>query len=295
MLDVSSLLDYIREKSLEFFGIHYGTYRAIVTDNKDPLGSGRVQVYIENVGDDFGPNHWFSPAFLGGAGKKRGTFWVPDIGDAVYVCFDGGNTSRPKCYFGGWHGTGEVPDALAPDPKTKIPYKKGMVTRLGHSLVFDEQPGKETVKLAWHKPSSTDPAAKTTDEGFEETANLKTGSSAFLAISNGGVLLANQTGTLFNMGSNGNSLWMNSDGSYVLMDASGVTIVTSNGIMVNLAGGSATITAPQDITLAAPSITLEAAGIFVGPLKTELLAWLKTHLHYSAVGSTAPPTQAGLL
>jgi uncharacterized protein involved in type VI secretion and phage assembly len=164
---------------LEYFKRYYGSYMAIVRDNKDPEGRGRIQAYCPEVGQqDPGPTVWIQPSFPG-AGKNRGSFWPPEIGDGVWVRFSNGDPSKPKSYQGGWFGSAEVPSEFATD--SDVPNKRGFVTRGGHSIVFSDTPGDERVELTWHKPSST--VSDRTD------TPARTGQVAFLRFSEESIIL----------------------------------------------------------------------------------------------------------
>ena len=156
---------------LEYFKRYYGSYMAIVRDNKDPEGRGRIQAYCPEVGQqDPGPAVWIQPA-LSGAGNSRGTFWPPEIGDGVWVKFANGDPSKPKTYHGGWYGTGEVPAEFATD--SDVPDKRGMMTRGGHSIVFSDTPGDERLEITWHKPSAVEEDRTKTPERTGQVAFLR--------------------------------------------------------------------------------------------------------------------------
>ena len=83
-------------------------YRGIVVDNNDPQGKGRVKIRIPQIygvsTDDVSfvatPNiPWATCAVLP-AGNDSGSFLPPNIGDTVFVTFEGGQSNYP-IYFGG--------------------------------------------------------------------------------------------------------------------------------------------------------------------------------------------------
>jgi hypothetical protein len=72
----------------------YGVYRAIVSDNVDPLKNGRLKLQIPQV---------FGDAVTGwawGISPSQSSALLPNIGDGVFVSFEGGDPSYPI-----WHGT----------------------------------------------------------------------------------------------------------------------------------------------------------------------------------------------
>jgi hypothetical protein len=72
-----------------------GNWRAIVTDNQDPVKSGRVKISIESLGLN---NMWAEPAIQIGGSAIHGSYAIPRIGDKIFVFFDGNNINHP-IYF----------------------------------------------------------------------------------------------------------------------------------------------------------------------------------------------------
>lgn len=136
---------------LEFFRRYYGLYRAEVKKVDDPESRGRIQVQCPEVGHTQVLNKWVDPGFMA-AGKQRGWFWPPEVGDSVWVSFERGDAGKPNLYFGGWFGSDEVPTELG--YADKKPKRRGFATRTGHTIVFNEESGKESVEIYWRKPGS---------------------------------------------------------------------------------------------------------------------------------------------
>lgn len=130
-----------RETSVEDGGYVKGVGIAIVTQNKDPDGFGRVKVRYT----------WFDPpresvwarVALPMAGDDRGFAMIPEVGDEVAVCFERGDLRFPivvGALFGG---------------KAKIPFRNGdgkndlriIKSRAGHTLTFNDGP-QQSVELA---------------------------------------------------------------------------------------------------------------------------------------------------
>ena len=157
---------------------YYSIYRGTVTDNKDPDSLGRVKILCPQVGQTAAPDRWVLPATMGG-GNRRGMFFVPEVDDTVWVSFYEGDHDRPEVYWGGWYGevdpTGDeptdVPIRLAPKPKGAYPEKKGFTTRAGHSLIFNDEDGKESITIQWNQPADGDPA-KTDPESLSCEGHL---------------------------------------------------------------------------------------------------------------------------
>lgn len=84
----------------------YGKYRGKVTDNRDPLGLGRVMVECVAVFGE-GRENWAEPCSPY-AGAGVGLFLVPPVDAQVWVEFEAGDPQKPilgGCFW----GAGEVP------------------------------------------------------------------------------------------------------------------------------------------------------------------------------------------
>lgn len=87
--------------------LRYGKYKAIVTDIADPQERGRIKVSCPRVMGN-GQSDWCevcSPvAYEGG-----GDFFLPKVGDTVWIEFEEGNPSRP-IWVGGWWSIANTPN-----------------------------------------------------------------------------------------------------------------------------------------------------------------------------------------
>ncbi len=113
----------------------YGKYRGVVSDNMDPLMTGRVKATVPDVLGDR-ESGWAMPCVpFGGSGM--GMVVLPSVGAGVWIEFENGNPDYP-IWTGCWWGSAAdvPPDALVP------PYKKTMiVTEGGHKITLDDTPG----------------------------------------------------------------------------------------------------------------------------------------------------------
>ena len=90
------------ETNLESGGFVKGVAVALVTDNKDPDGLGRVKVRYPWHSQST-QSYWAriaSPM----AGKDRGTVFYPEVGDEVLVVFDREDLRFPYVLGGLWNG-----------------------------------------------------------------------------------------------------------------------------------------------------------------------------------------------
>lgn len=118
-----------------------GVAVAVVINNQDPQGLGRVQVKLPNYSDlDIG--HWARVAVLM-AGNQRGSFFLPEVGDEVLVAFEGGDLERPFILGGLWNGQDNPPDTNADGQNNKRFFK----SRSGHLVRFDDTDGAEKIEI----------------------------------------------------------------------------------------------------------------------------------------------------
>lgn len=110
---------------------------AIVTDNQDPQGWGRVKVKFPTLTEEHASN-WARVVSVG-AGSDRGFDCLPEINDEVLVGFEHGDIHRPYIIGGVWNGQDSPPEAIADsivDSKVRL---RTIKTRTGHTLQFVEE------------------------------------------------------------------------------------------------------------------------------------------------------------
>jgi uncharacterized protein involved in type VI secretion and phage assembly len=113
-------------------GLLRGVSVGIVAQNKDPDGLGRVKVrfpWRENPDE----SHWARIA-VPMAGKDRGIWFLPEIGDEVLVACDTEKIEHPYILGSLWNGK-EPPPTTNADGKNDI---RMIRSRGGHEIVFDD-------------------------------------------------------------------------------------------------------------------------------------------------------------
>ena len=79
----------------------FGKYRGVVTDNFDPLQTGRIMARVPDLsGSDV--INWAMPCAAGNVSKKIGSA-LPKIGASVWIEFEQGDPSYPiwtGCFYG---------------------------------------------------------------------------------------------------------------------------------------------------------------------------------------------------
>ena len=131
----------------------YGAVTGFVQDVKDPLGLGRVKVdfpWLAEEKDDTvsieddekrAHSYWARVATLM-AGKERGSYFVPEIGDEVLVLFGHGELDRPYIVGVLWNKEDKPPEEMDADGKNDV---RAIHTRSGHKLIFNDSEDKPSI------------------------------------------------------------------------------------------------------------------------------------------------------
>jgi len=132
-------------------GLVRGVSVAVVAQNRDPEGLGRVKVrfpWRENPDE----SHWARIA-VPMAGKGRGTFFLPEVGDEVLVACEAERVEHPYVVGCLWNGQDTPPETNA-NGRNDL---RLIRSRSGHEIVFDDgalgridihlKDGKRTVRL----------------------------------------------------------------------------------------------------------------------------------------------------
>lgn len=86
---------------------HRSVLPALVTNVKDPDNTGRVKVSFPTLSDQ--EESWWARVVQAGAGAKRGTVLLPEVGDEVLVAFAGTGVAAPYVLGGVYNGK-DLPD-----------------------------------------------------------------------------------------------------------------------------------------------------------------------------------------
>lgn len=151
---VENFLRDVQENGLEnsMARRYYAKYEALVVSNRDPQQQGRVliRVFVLKRRDTL--DVWAYPSALF-AGPDYGAYFPPEEGDHVWAWFDHGKPSYPGISGGWWlapkrnaassHLPSEFKE-LVPDTS---PTKRGIKTKKGHALLFDDSDTNPQVQL----------------------------------------------------------------------------------------------------------------------------------------------------
>ncbi|SHJ02855.1 Uncharacterized conserved protein, implicated in type VI secretion and phage assembly [Mesonia phycicola] len=117
------------------------TQTAIVTENIDPEGMGRIKVqfYWQKMTGEMTP--WIR-VITPHSGADKGFHFIPEIGEEVLIGFEGGNAERPYVMGSLYHGS-HRPQSWKTD-KNDI---KAIRTRSGHTFELNDANGSESITI----------------------------------------------------------------------------------------------------------------------------------------------------
>jgi uncharacterized protein involved in type VI secretion and phage assembly len=211
----------------------HGVVIALVTGRMD---DGTFELSYLSMGQNApsAPARMLSP----NAGSKRGTWFMPEVGDEVVVAFEGGDTNSPIILGALWNNQSPPPDQAKPSPENNI---RTIVSRSGHEITLDDTPaaGKVTVKTKEGRTLTLDdtPPGKITLE-----------SPMGLAIT-----LDDATGTLTLRAPTAIRL----ESATVVLAAGGISMAPG----ATPGTGTMNVEAPMSVSLKSAAISLDAAMI----------------------------------
>ncbi len=115
---------------------------AIVTNNQDPDGMGRVKVRFPWLSEKDESNWARVAAPM--AGKDRGLWLLPEVDDEVLVAFEHGRPEFPYVLGALWNGK-DAPPEKNDDGKNDVRVLK---SRSGHVIKLDDKDGSEKIEIA---------------------------------------------------------------------------------------------------------------------------------------------------
>ena len=111
-------------------GTQAGVRTARVVNNIDPTGGGRIEIAVATKSGKQRASVWARRATLS-AGDRRGTWFLPEVGDEVLVAFEQGDAARPIVVGALW-SAGAAPPESGPEQaeRTTIRTRSGAVIRV---------------------------------------------------------------------------------------------------------------------------------------------------------------------
>jgi type VI secretion system secreted protein VgrG len=127
--------------------IHYpiaNIQPALVTDNTDPDGLGRIQVkFYWQKDDEKTPWIRVAGAMAGKAGNNaQGFYFIPEVNDEVMVGFEDNNNDKPFVLGSVYHKNAPASEWKDSKNQTKV-----IRTRNGNQIYFTDKDGKEEIKI----------------------------------------------------------------------------------------------------------------------------------------------------
>ena len=199
---------------------------AVVVDNVDPDKLGRVRVQFKW---QEGMTPWVR-VLTNHAGEDRGTYFIPEIDDEVFVEFEQGNPDRPYVVGSNYHGG--IPSPFA-DPDNNL---KAIKTRSGHILQFDDKDGEESI-LITDKKGNFLKIETQGDNIFMKAGTsifIEAGDSVFVEASNSVSIRAGNSISLGAMDINlvaGRSVNISSGGSYNLTATNKMEVIQKSSVL----------------------------------------------------------------
>ena len=121
----------------------YGVVLAIVTNNQDPDGQGRVRVRYPWLAAETEGESWWARIAVPMAGKEMGTYFLPEVDDPVLVAFEHGDPRFPYVLGALWNANA-VPPEKNDDGKNN---RRTIKSRSGHIVRFDDTDGSEKIEI----------------------------------------------------------------------------------------------------------------------------------------------------
>jgi uncharacterized protein involved in type VI secretion and phage assembly len=113
------------------------------------------------------------------AGRNRGSWFLPDVGDEVLVSFEAGHPSRPVVVGALWNGVDTPPVAATAGNHSKV-----LRTRTGSEIRFNDEAGHETVEI---RTAAGQSVLLTSEDGG--TARIANGQHSSVTLSPAGITL----------------------------------------------------------------------------------------------------------
>jgi phage baseplate assembly protein V len=122
-------------------GRFLGVAIAVVTNNKDPDGLGRVKVKLPWISEQI-ESDW-SRVVTPMAGAGRGLYCLPEVDDEVLVGFEHGRPDKLYVLGGLWNGRDKPPESNA-DGKNDL---RTIRSRSGHVIRLTDKAGDEKIEI----------------------------------------------------------------------------------------------------------------------------------------------------
>lgn len=137
----------IKEGGLESLGRFYASYRGFIADYEDPEFLGRVKLKVPQIYEEEVLDYWaWSKGMYCGTGI--GLFAIPNVGDMVWVSFEGGDPRFPIWEYGHFakpNGQSDVPADWQTNGNK--PTLNVWQSSAGHRIEMENKAGSEQIKI----------------------------------------------------------------------------------------------------------------------------------------------------
>ena len=140
LIDLLTDEDEERARTKRINGIVIG----IVTNNRDEEGLGRIKVNFPWLSEENETDWAKVMSFM--AGKERGGFFLPEVGDEVLVAFEQGDINYPYVIGALWNNEDKPPETNS-DGKNNI---RKIRSRSGHEIIFNDDDNSKQEKIEIH-------------------------------------------------------------------------------------------------------------------------------------------------
>ncbi len=232
----------------------YGVVTAIVTNNKDDEGMGRVKVNYPWLAED-DESYWARIATMM-AGNDRGTYFIPEIDDEVLVAFEHGDINYPYILGSLWNGKDKVHETND-DGKNNLRVIK---SRCGHKIIFDDTDGNEKITIIDHTEKR-----KIVIDSKEKTIDIRNENGKINIFAGDDINIETDKNLNIKTGQDmksdiGSNFTTKASSSVEIKSGSSTTIKSGSSMTVN-AGASSNIEAGANIKVKGAMATVEASGV----------------------------------
>lgn len=246
---------------------YLGKFRAVIADNADPDGRGRLKLRVPSVLGE-AESAWALPATPYGGAPGLGFLMIPPVGAQCFAEFLEGDISSPVWTGTYWRGADTPPeDSVSGD----TPTVKLLQTDSGHLLMFQDKQGEEAVTLR----SAVGAEAKL-DENGSLALTDSGGATVTLDAANGTVTVADANGNTLEMSSSGIAV-TDANGNEIKTGSSGIEVkgsmvkIEGSQVMLGGAGGEPLIKGTSFLSLFNAHVhTTTAPGAPTSPPMTPL-------------------------
>lgn len=235
---------------------------ALVVDVADPQELGRVKVSFPWLAADGTTTEW-APIARPLAGKDRGFYYTPEVGDEAVVAFQFGDVNHP-IVLGFLHNGVDKPPTTGIDTNVRR-----LRTVAGHQLEFDDRSDSESVRVtsrSGHQLELHD------DSGYVEVKTTG-GQKIRMEDTPGRIALSTTGGTSITMDDVPSSITIATATGVTLTvsDTGGVSVTAPTGA-VKVTSLTADVTASAGVTVTAPMMTVNSpTAMFTGIVQCSTL------------------------